>query len=232
LKYFEAIKILFSRSKSFELFVDNNKRKLIKGFSFLPEHIRHDFELVYFDLFPDTTRFPEKWEDVFAILFRDDELEKRRDILDSLWKINKGGQAWPFLQSILQALDSNIHVFENTPLRNPRDSNIAYYCVNGNKGMCNFNKYAKNAVRTGDASFVPVVLQNDVSGNYSIPNNPIFWETCFFVCKSVVRNSRNEITYIERLRINKKWQNYIEYMILKIKPVQSKAILFVEWTED
>jgi hypothetical protein len=232
LKYFEAIKALFSRSRAFELFVNNNKRKLIKGFSFLPAHIRNDIELVYFDLFPDTTRFPEKWEDVFAVLFRDDELEKRRDILDSLWKINKGGQAWPFLETILQSLDENIKVIENIPLRNPRDSNVAYISVNFNKNMCNGNKRAINSCRTGDSSFVPVVLQNDVSGRYAIPNDPAFWEMCFFVCKSVVRNSRNEITYIERLQINKKWQNYIEYMILKIKPLQSTAVIFIEWTED
>jgi hypothetical protein len=172
------------------------------------------------------------WEDVFAVLFREDELEKRLDILDSLWKINKGGQAWPFLQTILQALDGEIHVFENVPLRNPRDSNVAYYCVNGNKAMVNFNKRARNGTRTGDSSFIPVVLKNDVSGPYSIPNEPAFWETCFFVCKSVVRNIRNEITYIERLKINIKWKNYIEYMILKIKPVHTTVILFVEWTED
>jgi hypothetical protein len=230
LKYFEAIKNLFSRSRAFQLYIDNKKRKLIKGLSFLPENIRHEAELVYFDIFPDTTRFPEKWENVFGILFTEAELSKRRDILDSLWKINKGGQSWPFLQEILQKIDNNIHVFENIPLRNPRDSNIAYLSVCDNAIMVCDNRRAVCDYRIGDESFIPTVLINDISGVYSVPNDPKFWEMCFFVCKSVTRNSRNEILYIEKLRIEATWKNYIEYLILKIKPVQSTAILFVEWT--
>jgi hypothetical protein len=229
LKYFEAIKNLFSSSRAFQLYIDNNKRKLIKGLSFLPENIRHEAELVYFDIFPDTTRFPEKWESVFGVLFTEEELSKRRDILDSLWKINKGGQSWPFLQDILQKIDNNIHVFENIPLRNPRDSNVAYLSVCDNKIMVCDNRYAVCDYRMGDELFIPTVLINDISGVYSIPNDPDFWELCFFVCKSVTKNSRNEILYIERLQIPSIWKNYIEYLILKIKPVQSTAVLFVEW---
>jgi uncharacterized protein YmfQ (DUF2313 family) len=230
LKYFEAIKNLFSQSRAFRLYIENKKRKLIKGLSFLPESIRHEAELVYFDIFPDTTRFPEKWENVFGILFTEAELEKRRDILDSLWKINKGGQSWPFLQDILQKIDSEIHVFENIPLRNPRDSNIAYLAVCDNAVMVCDNRRAICDYRIGDEDFIPTVLINDTAENYAVPNNPDFWEMCFFVCKSVTRNSRNEILYIERLQIPTIWRNYIEYLILKIKPVQSTAVLFVEWT--
>jgi len=53
-KFFEAIKQLFPRSRAFELFADNSKRKLIKGIAELPENIRREAELVYLDLFPDT----------------------------------------------------------------------------------------------------------------------------------------------------------------------------------
>jgi hypothetical protein len=229
LRYFEAIKNLFSRSRAFRLYVDNNKRKLVEGISFLPENIRHGAELVYFDIFPDTTRFPERWEDIFGVLFTEAELSKRRDILDSLWKINKGGQSWPFLEEILQKIDTDIHVFENIPLRNPRDSNVAYYCVCDYQYMVCDSKYANCDCRTGDDTFVPTVLINDISGVYSIPNDSTFWEMCFFVCKSVTRNRRNEIMFIERLRIPSVWKNYIEYLILKMKPVQSTAVLFVEW---
>jgi hypothetical protein len=93
LKFFEAIKLLFPRSRASELFVDNDKRKMIKALSILPEDIRHEAELVYMDLFPDTTRFPEKWENTFAVYFAVKELPGRRNILESLWKINSGGQS-------------------------------------------------------------------------------------------------------------------------------------------
>jgi len=229
LKFFEAIKNLFSHSRAFQLFVDNNKRKLVKGLSFLPENTRQEAELVYFDIFPDTTRYPEKWENVFGIIFTEAELEKRRDILDSLWKINRGGQSPVFLEEVLQKIDGAIHVFENVPLRNPRDSNTAYPSCCDNKIMVCDHKHALCDFRVGDENFIPTLLMNNISEVYNFPADPKFWETCFFVCKSVVRNNRNEILYIERLQIAEIWKNYIEYLILKIKPLHTTAVLFVEW---
>jgi len=229
LRFFDAIKNLFSHSRAFQLFVDNNKRKLVKGLSFLPENTRQEAELVYFDIFPDSTRYPEKWERVFGVIFTEAEQEKRRDILDSLWKINRGGQSAIFLEEILQKIDSAIRVFENAPLRNPRDSNIAYPSCCDNKIMVCDNKQALCDFRLGDENFIPTLLMNDISEPYSFSTDPKFWETCFFVCKSVVRNNRNEILFIERLQIAAIWKNYIEYLILKIKPTHTTAVLFVEW---
>lgn len=229
MRFFETFQVLFSRSRAFQLYIDNNKRRLIKGLSFLPENIRHEAELVYMDIFPDTTRYPEKWEDVFGVLFTEDELEKRRDIIDSLWKINKGGQGVDFLEDILQKIDITIQVYENVPLRNPRDSNIAYPSCCDNQIMVCDNDKASCDYRIGDENFIPTLLMNNISELYSFPNDPAFWETCFFVCKSVTRNSSNKILYIERLQIPLKWKNYIEYLILRIKPVHTTAVLFVEW---
>jgi len=229
LRFFETFKNLFSHSLAFEHYRNNNKRKLIKGLSFLPENIRQEAELVYLDIFPDSTRYPEKWEDVFGVLFTEAELEKRRDILDSLWKINRGGQSGVFLEEILQKIDDTIHVFENVPLRNPRDSNIAYPSCCDNKVMVCDNRRACCDHRIGDETFIPTLLMNNISEVYNFPRPHGTRQTCFFVCKSVMRNSRNEILFIERLQIPAIWKNYIEYLILKIKPVHTTAVLFVEW---
>jgi len=215
------------------MYRENNKRKLVKGLSFLPESIRHEAELVYFDIFPDTTRFPEKWEDVFGIFFTGDEQEKRRDILDSLWKINKGGQSAPFLEGILRIINDDIRIIENIPVKNPRDSNAVITSVNGQKAMVCGNRKAVNKYIIGDTNFTPSVLQNDISQVYGIPNDRNFWEMCFFVCKSAERNPvTNDILYINRLRISPVWKNYIEFLILKIKPLHSSAVLFIEWTDE
>jgi hypothetical protein len=229
LRFFETFQALFSRSRAFQLYIDNHKRRLIKGLSFLPENIRQEAELVYMDIFPDTTRYPEKWEDVFGVLFTEDELEKRRDIINSLWKINRGGQGIDFLEDILQKIENTIHVYENIPLRNPRDSNIAYPSCCDNRIMVCDNDKARCDYRIGDENFIPTLLMNNLSELYNFPNDPAFWETCFFVCKSVTRNSSNKILFIERLQIPLKWKNYIEYLILRIKPVHTTAVLFVEW---
>jgi len=231
LRFFDTIKNLFPHSKAFQLFVDNNKRKFVKGISKLPENVRSEMELVYGDLFPDSTRYPEKWESVFAIFFKEAELEKRREILDSLWKINQGGQSAVFLEEILQKITPEIRVIENVPIKNPRDGSVIILSINNRKTMVCGNKKAICSFKIGDENYKPSILQNDTSELYSIPDNPLFWETCFFVCSGVERNTNNEIILVNKININIKWKNYIEYFILKLKPLHTTAVLFINWEE-
>lgn len=232
-RMFDVLKNLFPLSRAFRLYINNQKRKLIKGLSVLPEDIRHESELVYFDLFPDTTRFPDMWEDVFSVLFTKDELEKRRSILDSLWKINtNSGQSKVFLEEILQNIDSNIKVIENIPVGNPRDSNVVLYSINKNPNMVCGNKKAVCSYRIGDSDFIPYVLRNDTCELYDIPDNKNYWGFCFYIGGHVVRNSKNKILYIQKIKVNSVWRNYIEYLILKIKPVHTTAVLFIEWIQE
>lgn len=227
--FFDAIKLLFPRSRAFNFTIDSDKRKLIKAIAVLPEDIRHEMEQVYFDMFPETSRCIEDWEKVFAVVFSSKELEKQRNVLAALWRINKGGQSAVFLESMLTNIDANILVVENTPVSNPRQRSITNVAVCGNKTLCCKNVKAVCGYRVGDENFSPSVLRNDVSELYSIKNDPRFWVYCYFVCKRVVRNSKNEILYIEKLQIKKEFRNYIEYLILKIKPVHTVAVMFIEW---
>ena len=227
--FFDAIKLLFPRSRAFNLTIDSNKRKLIKAIAVLPEDIRHEMEQVYFDIFPETSRCIDDWEKVFAVVFSSKELKKQRSVIAALWRINKGGQSAVFLESMLRNIDANILVVENTPVSNPRQRSITNVAVCGNKTLCCKNVKAVCGYRVGYENFSPSVLRNDVSELYSIKNDPRFWVYCYFVCKRVVRNSKNEILYIEKLQIKKEFRNYIEYLILKIKPVHTVAVMFIEW---
>jgi hypothetical protein len=226
------MKSLFPISRAFRLFVNNNKRKLIKGLSRLPENIRHKIELVYFDIFPDTTRFPEKWEKVFAVVFTAAELSKRKNILSVLWKINKGGQSWPFLEEVLQGIDENIRVIENVPVSDPRSIRVVRLAVCGNRIMVCGNRKAVCDYRLDNTPFLPFILRNDVSEFYTLPYDSRYWEMCFFVCKEVVRDGRGNIIFVRQLAIDIVWKNYIEYLILKIKHVHSTAILFIDWKDE
>lgn len=85
--------------------------------------------------------------------------------------------------------------------------------------------------KAGDSGFEPTVIINDNTTAYDIPNDKDYWENCFFVCGSVQRNTRNEIIFCRKILINRIWKPYIEYLILKIKPVQTAAIMFIEWTD-
>jgi len=229
-KFFEAVKALFPQSRAFQLFIENKKYKLVKALCELPENVRKEGELVYFDLFPDTTRFPEKWENIFAIYFTSQELSKRRTIIDSLWKTIYGGQSAEYLQMVLQAI-ANIKVVENNPVINPRMVRVVELSVCGNVRMICGGKKAACGARLGKDKFIPSILRNDVSEFYDLPFDPNYWQTCFFVCKSVVRIN-NTIVYIEPLDLSAVWRNYLEYLILRIKPVHTTVIVFINWKEE
>jgi hypothetical protein len=219
---------LFPRSKVFRLIQNNNQRKLMKALAVLPKDVRNEVELAYSDIFPDLTRFPDMWEKTFGVLFTQSQLTKRRAILAALWKLN-GGQSAYWLQELLSQVSENIKVIENAPVRNPRDSNVATVSVNGNQIMVNGDHRAVNNYRIGDDLFVPTVLANGKSSLYSIPNNSQYWEACFFVCGGVLRNNRREILYVEKIKVNSIWKEYVEYLILKIKPVHTQAVMYIEW---
>jgi hypothetical protein len=231
LKFFEAIKTLFPRSRAFELFIDNDKRKMIKAISVLPEDIRHEAELVYMDLFPDTTRCPEKWESTFAVYFTAKELPKRRNVLESLWKINNGGQSASFLQDVLESM-GNIKVVENVPVINPRLVYVVDIAICDNDIMVCDGDQAVCDCRLGDEGFIPTVLRNDVSEFYSLPVETVWWEMCFFVCENVFRDNNYNIAYVEPLKMSVDYRHYIEYLILKMKPVHSIALVFIDWIEE
>jgi hypothetical protein len=229
--FFEAVKNLLPRARAFQLFIDNNKRRFFEALSELPEDVKREAERVYTDTFPDTTRFPDIWEKTFALYLTEAEYSKRRNILDALWKTISGNQAIDFLQSVLRSFDRNFFVAENIPLTDPRNKNSAGIAVCDYKTMCCDNDFAVCDYLMGDADFTPSILQNDVSEIYTIPDDTRFWETCFFVCKSVYRNEVYEILFIEPMEINIVWKNIIEYLVLKIKPVHTTAVMFVKWTE-
>jgi len=230
-RYFDAIKQLFPRSRAFELFADNEKRKLIKGISELPENIRKEAELVYFDLFPDTTRHPERWEEVFALFFTEAEFPKRRAIIDSMWKTFAGDQSTSFLELMLQRINPRIRVIENIPLGNPRHSAVVFLSVCGHYTMQCGYKRAICGHRIGDQNFIPTVIKNDAIKEYNIPADSAYWENCFYICASVVRNQQQNILHVQPLKLSAIWKNYVEYIILKVKPVHTTAIVFIDWQE-
>lgn len=229
--FFKTIQALLPTGRAFETVEDSNMRKFCKSLATLPDNVKSDAEHAYLDLFPDTTRQLDDWEKEFSIYFKSKESAKRRAIIAEMWKTSDGTQSALYLQQVLRTIDENICVIENIPLANPRDKNIAIYSCCGNKTMCCGNKKSICKYYSGSDDFVPEVLMNDTTSTYAIPVNSLFWEMCFFVCKSVNRNIRNEILYIEPLTISSVWKNYIEYLILRLKPTHTAAVVFIKWED-
>ena len=169
---------------------------------------------------------------VFALFFTEAELPKRREIIDSAWKmIFFKSQSYTLLQDLLQRIDGDIHVIENIPVSNPRFSGIVILCVCGYKKMRCGHRKARCGYREGHRDFVPTIIQNNATTEYNIPDIADYWENCFFVCKSIVRNPRKRIMYVEPITISAVWRNYVEYIILKAKPTHTTAIVFIKWQE-
>jgi len=231
MSFFQAIKALLPQSRAFNISHESQKRKMMLAISELPEDIRKEAEQVYLDLFPYTTRAINKWGDTFAILFGGREIKKQRDIIQACWRLHLKGQSATFMEYILRHIDDRIRVVENEPVSNPRQSNVGMIAVNGNRNMVCGGRRARNGYHLGDANFIPYTIKNDLSEFYSIPNEPRWWGPCFFVCGGVMRNELNEILYADPVRLESVWKNFIEYLVLKMKPLHSTAIIFIKWID-
>lgn len=233
MSFFQSIKTLLPRSKAFDITHDGNLRGFFKGLAYLPDDVRKKTEETFLDLFPDTTRALEEWENQFDVAFSNEIYgETRNAILKALWQANIGGQSLFYMQSLLKRVSNKLFVLENTPVVNPRDANAVFGCMCGLQLSCCGNKTANCGYKRGDSGFIPSILRNGTDVEYDIPNIPEYWENCFFVCGGAVRNSKNEIVYCQKLQLEEKWKTYIEYLILKVKPVQMTAIIFIEYVPN
>lgn len=232
MKFFETLTSLLPRGKAFSVVQDTTLRKLISGLSVLPDDIRTDLEKIYMDLYPDTTRALREWESQFGVLFAAEQYGGSRvGILKALWQANGGGQTAQYLQGLLRQINTQISVVENNPVKNPRDANSVFACMCGQQSSVAGNRKLSCGYKAGDSAFIPSVIRNDSEGVYDIPVESTFWENYFFICKNVVKNSLGEIIYCQKLIMDSKWKPYVEYLILKIKPVQTGAIIFIEWVD-
>ena len=228
-KFKKVIEALLPHSRQWNLTKTRNMERLFAAIAVLPEDLRREIEAVYLDRFPETTRSPEKWEQVFQVIFTSAELEIRRNVLAGLWQMNNSGGAIIFLRRVLQEVWPEIQVVENVPVGNTRGPNAVSYMVCGNDIACCGNRKAVCGYREGDGDFETTILRNDTASSYTIPNDPAWWRYCFYVCKEAVRDSRGVIIYVRRLEIPKDYKNYIEYFILRMKQVQCVAVMAIKW---
>lgn len=227
--FFSAIKAILPSSIAWDLTQQKNMRRLFEAIALLPDDLRQEVEGVYLDYFPETTRSPEKWEQVFQVIFTQSELELRRSVLTGLWQMNNSGGAAIFLQKVLQEVWPSLQLIENVPVGNPRGPSAVNFMVCGNETAVCGNRKAVCGYRIGDGDFETTVLRNDTASSYSIPNEPAWWGYCFYLCEEAVRDSTGKIIYVKRIEIPAVYKNYIEYFILRMKPVQSVAVLAIKW---
>lgn len=106
--------------------VTKTLRLLLNGLASVHESIRDFADLVYLDLFPETTRELDRWEAQFGLVAASTE-GSRRQQLDGAWKAT-GGQSPSYLQTVVRAAGFDVYIHEwwyyvgpTRTTRNPRD---------------------------------------------------------------------------------------------------------------
>ena len=124
--YLNAFKHLLPRAKAWQITIDKTLRKFFVGLTDLPSDIRDFVDLVWFDIFPDTTRELDEWESAFGLPDVGLSTADRRTRLAGAWAAT-GGQSPGYIQDALHAAGfTTLYVHDwwsdDTPtVRDPND---------------------------------------------------------------------------------------------------------------
>jgi len=102
---------LLPNARAWRLTIDKKLRQFFQGLTGLGTDIKEYVDLVWFDIFPQTTREIEAWEGQFGLPSTTLTTQERRDRLDAAWKA-LGGQSPFYIQSSLRNAGFDVHVHE------------------------------------------------------------------------------------------------------------------------
>lgn len=109
--FLRIFKHLLPNARAWRITVDKKLRQFFEGLTELGFDVRVFLDDVWLDIFPETTRDINAWENQFGL--RDTGLteQERRDRLDASWKA-LGGQDPRYIQDTLQANGFNVFIHE------------------------------------------------------------------------------------------------------------------------
>jgi len=102
---------LLPNARAWRLTIDKKLRQFFQGLTGLGTDIKEYVDLVWFDIFPQTTRELDAWEDQFGLPSTTLTTQERRDRLDATWKA-LGGQSPSYIQNSIQAAGFGVYVHE------------------------------------------------------------------------------------------------------------------------
>ena len=192
-------------------------------------------EEVYSDYFPLTTRALDEFQNAFRFRFSDrfseDEIRRALSALVRMRFANSTAND-DGIGDVLREFVPECRISENTPMANAAGLCFAYRATCGNRNIVCGNRRAMCNWHIGDRSWVPTLLRADRAEGWNLPNEAEWWQMCFFVCKDEFRDGSGKFIAVKRLRVHEKWKDFIEFVILRLKPVRSIAIMFVEYVPD
>lgn len=109
--FLKVFKHLLPRTPTWSMIQEKLLRAFFQGLANSLKSIREFFDLIYFDLDPQTTRQLVLWETQFALRAGSLTEQERRDRLAAQWTF-LGGQSPRYLQDSLQAAGFDVYVHE------------------------------------------------------------------------------------------------------------------------
>lgn len=109
--FFRVFQHLLPRARAWQLTIEKTLRSFFQGLAPTGSDARTFIDEVWLDIFPQTTREIDKWENQFALMNSGLTEQERRDRLDATWKA-LGGQDPTYIQDTLQAAGFNVFVHE------------------------------------------------------------------------------------------------------------------------
>ena len=107
--FFRIFKHLLPNAKAWQITIDKKIRQFFEGLTGIGEDINEFFDLMWLDIFPETTRDIPSWENQFALPNTLTNEQERRDRLAAAWKA-LGGQSPRYIQDTLQAAGFDVYL--------------------------------------------------------------------------------------------------------------------------
>jgi len=109
--FLRIFKHLLPNAKAWRLTANKKLRQFFDGLTELGSDIKEYVDLVWSDIFPQTTRELDAWEKQFGLPSTALTAQGRRDRLDGAWKA-LGGQSPKYIQDSLQEAGFDVYIHE------------------------------------------------------------------------------------------------------------------------
>lgn len=204
--FFRIYEHLLPRAEAWKMIISSTKKDLFISLSEIMPAFREFYDLVYLDLFPQTTRQLDEWEAEFGIIKKLAVEQERRDRLDARWK-EEGGQSPQFIQDTLQGEGFDVYVHEWWVY----DETFISYVVSGNNNARCGNNNARCGANEGY-----VILKVQVT----VPDDPDRWVHFWYIGAE---------TFPDYADVPAERQAEFETLVLRIKPRQTWAGLLINF---
>jgi hypothetical protein len=231
--YFRQFTHLLPSGEAWRLTTQKTLRDFFEGLTVVASDARAFVDLIWFDLFPETTRELDAWEKEFGLLTASTE-QARRDNISAAFQ-ETGGQSISYFQGQLQAAGFNVWVHEWWELPAPpyvaRDPRLyttqpllgSYQCsAFPSQPQCSaFESQPQcNRFLINNTNYI-VNLNLTPTAPPPVPDDPDFWPYFIYIGGE---------TFPDMATVPNARRLEFERLVQKLKPSQQWIVLLIDYT--